>query len=490
MTTTVERTPLAVERGQSQLFLDDEWIAERNNVTRRWHRLRKHPANPLFTRSGGEAQVYLSGTVLREPEPGGGGDPLFRMWYYARSEKVRWVAYARSRDGLSWEKPDLGVLPAGRGLPGNVVFAPPGWRLIDFSGVVQDPSPGAADEERYKLIVSADTRGAVEIDEPLEGLEGKHFVRGTSPDGWRWTFHGAFKPAMPSYPDRGCFTWDPFRGRFTQYARSRHTPPELVARGGPNYAGRAVGRGTSADFESWSTEWPQVLHATEEDPGGTEIYGCSAFPAGSQWIALAQMHHSLPHLAYIDMAIAHSRDGVRWTREDHVVLPGGDVGDWDRFNQCTATAPLRVGDELWVYYCGRSFRHREYLRCPEWRPEIPRGDSGPHYARIGLATIRLDGWCSLLAGYDGGTVLTRPMVLPRGELRVNARARWGAVTVEVLDEGGNPLPQAPRSAPVSADGVDLKVEWPGGAPPSSLQGRPVRLRFTIENAHLYSWTVA
>ena len=173
-----------------------------------------------------------------------------------------------------------------------------------------------------------------------------------------------------------------------------------------------------------------------------------------------------------------------------MALPGGDVGDWDRFNQCTATAPLRVGDELWVYYCGRSFRHREYYGCPEWRPEIPRGDSGPHYARIGLAAIRLDGWCSLLAGYDGGTVVTRPVVLPAGDLRVNARSPWGAVTVEILDEGGVPIPEVPRSAPVSADGVDLKVEWPGGVSLDSLQGRPVRLRFTLENAHLYSWRVA
>ena len=200
------------------------------------------------------------------------------------------------------------------------------------------------------------------------------------------------------------------------------------------------------------------------------------------------MHHSLPHLACIDMAIAHSRDGVRWTREDHLVLPGGDVGDWDRFNQCTATAPLRVGDELWVYYCGRSFRHREYFGCPEWKPEIPRGDSGPKYARIGLAKIRLDGWCSLAAGYDGGTVVTGPVVLPAGELRVNARSPWGAVTVELLDEGGNPVPGG-RSAPLSADGVDLRVEWPGGVP-AGLHGRPARLRFTLENAHLYSWRVA
>ena len=86
-------------------------------------------------------------------------------------------------------------------------------------------------------------------------------------------------------------------------------------------------------------------------------------------------------------------------------------------------------------------------------------------------------------------MVTGPVVLPAGELRVNARSPWGAVTVEILDEEGKPIPEVPRSAPVSADGVDLKVEWPGGAPPS-LQGRPVRLRFTLENAHLYSWRVA
>ena len=87
-------------------------------------------------------------------------------------------------------------------------------------------------------------------------------------------------------------------------------------------------------------------------------------------------------------------------------------------------------------------------------------------------------------------MVTGPVVLPAGKLRVNARSPWGAVTVEILDERGTPIPGVPRSAPVSDDGVDLKVEWPGGAVLDSLQGRPVRLRFTLENAHLYSWRVA
>ncbi len=61
--------------------------------------------------------------------------------------------------------------------------------------------------------------------------------------------------------------------------------------------------------------------------------------------------------------------------------------------------------------------------------------------------------------------------------------------MELLDEEERVLPGygAGRCVPVEEDGVDLPVRWwgAGGLPP-----RPVRLRFHLVNARLYSYWVA
>ena len=465
---------------RTHLFLDDEDIAEQHGVGRVWHPLRKDPANPLLTRSGTEVQLYLFGTVLHEPEPGGDPEPVLRMWYYGTGDACQWTGYARSRDGLHWEKPDLDLFPNRPELARNAVFAPEGWRIVGLSGVVRDPRPDIAEDERYKLVQAASAG-----DPGIDQWRGKHYVMATSPDGFRWTFRDAFHPPEPYYPDRACFVYDPGAESLVLYARGQQRPPDVVARGGPAYFGRAVGRGTSLDFRTWSTEWTPAMQAGAGDPDGTEIYGWSAFPWGGQWVAWTQIHHSLPHLGYIDMAVSHSRDGVHWQRRPEVVLPVGEIGDWDRFNQCTSNTPLRVGNEIWVYYSGRSYRHKEYRAHLDWRPDVPRDDNGPGYVGIGLAKMRLDGFCSLDAGYGGGTVLTEPVALDDDPLWVNARADWGRVVLQVLGEDAQPLPGAAPSRPLTADGVRQPVVWPDGAPATG--GRPVRLRFQLTNARLYAW---
>lgn len=223
------------------------------------------------------------------------------------------------------------------------------------------------------------------------------------------------------------------------------------------------------------------MHAEMDDPDGTEIYGIAAFPYEGQWGGLPQIHRSLPHLGYIDVAVAHSRDGKKWQREKELVLSRGDVGEWDRFNQCASTRPVRVGGELWVYYSGRLYRHKEYKGSG-------LKDTGPFLVGIGLATLRLDGFCSMQAGFDGGEIITKPVILPEGSLFINAKSDWGEVVVEVLETDGGII-EGMRSIPVSADGVRLEVQWPDGSSFEGIAGRPVRLKFSIRNALLYSWRV-
>ena len=115
-------------------------------------------------------------------------------------------------------------------------------------------------------------------------------------------------------------------------------------------------------------------------------------------------------------------------------------------------------------------------------------DTGPRVSSIGLASIRIDGWCSMAASFDGGTVTTKPILLPADATRMllNASSRWGAIIVEVLDESGAAVAE---SRPLTGDNVRMEAVWPNGSFARLPRQRPYRFRFRIVNARIYSWSV-
>jgi len=435
----------------------------------------------------------LFGSVIREPDPITGGAPIFRMWYFAGGYGeskmwTTWIAYATSRDGLKWEKPNLGLYELQGRRDNNIVC--PAWLKIqnvtikffnDFSCVIHDPNPNVPPDQRYKMVISAVTPDS-------KGLHDRCTVTLVSPDGIHWKVHNVLKNTSG---DRTCFVWNPYREVYALYLRTYHSAPAYKERAieqkWPSFFegnARAVAIMTSRDFNEW-TEPQLLVYPDSNDPDGTQIYGMNVFPYEGKWIGLWQNHRSLADIAILDIGIAHSRDGLNWHRirsTEHIILPLGEVGQWDRFNQAGSTSLVQVGDELWFYYSGRTYRHGEY----QGRDNGPGSSQGG--IRIGLATIRLDGFCSMQASFDGGQIITVPLILPKGDLFLNAKANWGEIVVEVLDSNGNVI-DGMKSEPVQSDGIRLPVKWPQGKTFAELAGIEVKLRFTLKNALLFSWKV-
>lgn len=486
-------TAVYIKKGQSQLFLDDDLIADQNNIKRQWHQFKKHSANPLIEPTQPEGTLVLFGSVIREPDPIAGGPPVFRMWYwaggYAQKDQWRgWIAYATSRDGINWEKPNLGIYELRGSRNNNIVF--PDWlkvkgmtigRLNGVAGVIRDPNPNVPDSKRYKMVIQAAPKAGA-------ALHDRWIITFVSPDGLHWEVNNVLTKTSG---DRTCFVWDPYRKVYALYLRDYHSAPEYKKRAieqkWPRFYGgnaRAVAIKTTKDFRNW-TEPKLVLYPDSNDPDGTQIYGMYTFPYQGKWIGLWQNHRSLANLGTINIGIAHSRDGINWHRvrsTEHIMLPLGQVGQWDRFNQAGAASPVRVGDELWFYYSGRTYRHGEY-KGKDTGPGSSQGG-----IRIGLATIRIDGWCSMQASFDGGRIVTVLLVLPKGEFFLNAKADWGQIFVEVLDLQGSVVDEM-KSEPIRSDGVCLPVKWPKGKTLAELAGKKVKLRFTLKNALLFSWKV-
>jgi hypothetical protein len=215
------------------------------------------------------------------------------------------------------------------------------------------------------------------------------------------------------------------------------------------------------------------LTADLEDKPGTEIYSMKVFPHEGIYIGLVQVFHATPDDSTLDVQLAVSRDCSRFARVANRApfINLGAPGEWDRFNLSLANNdPIVAGDELRFYYGGRMYRHGPYSGP----------DKGPEKSGIGFATIKRDRFVALESSFDSGEIITKPIKLKGTSLHLNAKSDFGEIVVEARD-GDNK--RIGKSKPIHRDGLDIPVQWEGGA---ELLQEPVRLVIKLQNARLFA----
>lgn len=172
-----------------------------------------------------------------------------------------------------------------------------------------------------------------------------------------------------------------------------------------------------------------------------------------------------------------SRDGVRFHRwGEAVIRPGLQPERWVTRNNMIGwgilTLPSSVAgepDELSIYaaegyYSGPASRLRRY-------------------------TYRLDGFVSVQAPLAGGEMTTRLIRFNGSRLILNySTSAAGSIRVEIQDEAGKPIPGCSLrdSRELFGDSVEQVVSWTRTRDLSALSATPVRLRFVLKDADLYS----
>jgi hypothetical protein len=144
--------------------------------------------------------------------------------------------------------------------------------------------------------------------------------------------------------------------------------------------------------------------------------------------------------------------------------------------------PIRMGDELWIYYVGQNRDHNGNID--------PGAPDGKFLSGIGRAVLRLDGFISADAGYRGGWLTTPLIRFSGGRLELNvATSGGGSVEVELLDEQGRPIEGYSKAASriINGNSVRMPVRWKTTDDVSQLAGRPVRLRFHMQDCKLYAF---
>jgi hypothetical protein len=242
---------------QSQLFLDDTWIAETSRLERVWTQAEIVPEPVLKPEAPWEGiQVVMFGSVFRLASE-------WRMYYLAYNRpKPALCCMATSRDGLHWERPNLGLVEYGGNRRNNILWIPQDGESTDGPTVMHDPGDAAAP---FKML--------------YYGMGGKR-PRGEyvafSKDGIRWEHRR--EPVLTNTGDKtNLMAARDHRGRYVAYLRHRNMMQM--------YGARSVSRSESADFIHWS-EPALVLRPDLLDDPNTELYGMSVFPYAGMYIGL------------------------------------------------------------------------------------------------------------------------------------------------------------------------------------------------------------
>ena len=152
--------------------------------------------------------------------------------------------------------------------------------------------------------------------------------------------------------------------------------------------------------------------------------------------------------------------------------------DWGAVGACFQPS-IVVDDEIRLYYKGSEGRH--------WAKY--HGDEYPRPKAIGLASLRVDGWVSVDAE-SKGTMTTKPFVFIGDAIEINADAKGGSIRVEALGANGKVIEGFSKNdcQVIKTDSVRHIVKWKGSGDCQLIQARPIKLRFYLEKANLYSFT--
>jgi len=394
---------------------------------------------------------------------------LFRMYYRGSNYDLetkesgdQLVCYAESTDGIQWTKPELGIVEYEGSTANNIVWD--GHGSHNFAPF-KDTNPDCLPEAQYKALAS--------------GPDKAKLLAFQSADAVHWSLIRE-EPVITegAFDSQNLAFWDNVRGHYVEFHR------------GFTDGVRAIMTSTSPDFINWTKPvWldygdtpPEHLYtnATIAYPRAPHIF--MAFPKRFVPSRTGQAH---PIPGVSDAVFMTSRDGLHWNRwREAFVRPGLQESRWVNRNNMTAWGILRTKGTL----PGTPDEYSLYLTEGYY--------VGPcHYRRF---TIRQDGFVSVNAPGEGGEFTTKvltfgddPAVTGSGEteLVINySTSAAGTVRCEILDESGTPIPgyTLDDCDEIFGDAIERAVTWKGQSELKTLAGKPVRLRFVMNDADLYA----
>ncbi|MBM4074595.1 MAG: hypothetical protein FJ267_03005 [Planctomycetes bacterium] len=424
---------------------------------------------------------------------------VYRMYYRGhryiidppplRQAQPEVVCYAESQDGIVWKKPQLGLYDwpptqNGSGNKNNNIIWRDGHETHNFAPFL-DTNPDCKPDARYKAIGGT--------------ITSKGLLTFKSADGIHWSKLSAgpvvTKGAFDSH--NTCF-WDSARRSYVMYVRYFS---EEGFRGL-----RSIGVSYSTDFTNWTEPVglnypdspPQQMYTNQIAPYYRAPHQLFGFP--TRFVSRPQSAHAT-QLEPVDTRAkfaASIKDSGAYTGAevtDGLFMTSRDGRNFHRWNE-TFLTPGPQEEGRWIY--GDNYQSYGLFETKAANPARPNeisfhfneGAWRDEMHRVRRYSIRLDGFVSLYGPLSGTQLTSKPVVFSGKRLSLNyATSALGNVKVELRDERGNPIPgfSLNKADELYGDSTDQTVTWNSNSDVSQLAGHPIRIHFSLHDAHLYSF---
>ena len=530
-----------------QFFFDDHVIARGTGLDRVVHRPKsmgvvipndqpwesKGVAPYFFARKPDGTFFCYYDAVEWVPDPEGKIERNGKVQRDRAQQYVERDAYATSKDGIHWEKPNLGLVE--------------GPTVLDWKAFPPFPSPVGSSKANNLGVPFSVTDLALygNVADPAKryaiACDGQAYFAAVIPDfindpHWRQKLvpsGGTFSPR-----DKMLHFWD--AGHEEWVAITQMAVPHWLP-------AREMARFSSKDLKHWFSEI--VLAPDPADPHRPDYYDepmiLSPFYTEGVIIGLMGWLHSdrtTPDGGPVmdkkpgdpaygwpwpkttahptawpwarkgpnEMRVTLSRDGGRtWDRTSsrQAWIPHGTEEDSpDRLVLKAVAPPVQVNDEDWFYigiWGGDHLSTRaDAKQATYYRDRLPKG-------RIALYTQKRNRYVSLRANTQLETLITKPFVVTGDTLQLNVDATRGRVRVAIAEYKPvltlkdttysidphlmeqNVLPGFTRDdcVPVEANSIEHTVQFKNGASLKALQGKKVVLFIEMLDSNLYSFRV-
>lgn len=394
--------------------------------------------------------------------------------------------FAVSTDGIHWDRPDLGMVEY-QGNTRNNIF--------EFTGSSCVPAINPLGPPTEKFMAISEYQGRLYIS--------------VSPDGLRWTMKP--HPVLPFSADtNNQVMYDPALGKYVAFLRGfpgRRTTVrcEFDSLDEAPWPYKHVPRQPDTTGTTYiEDELEKVMDIDEHDPQlpGLDINHLSASlyrtgmymgfpglfrkypPAGLDRMGREDHRYfAQGNDGTFETQLAVSRNGSQWTRPDRrPYVSSGPLGSPDGGLIMVAPGLIARDQEIYQYYGGLPRTHGIF---------DPGKDT--QAGSIFRLTQQHDRFISASAGSKGGRFVTPPLVHQGKTLELNIDCGGlGEASVQILDEGMNPIPGFTQA---DCDRVDLNplchpMTWRGRSDLGRTAGKPIRIEFVMRSSKLFTFRFA
>ena len=374
------------------------------------------------------------------------------------------TCYAESVDGVNWIKPELDLFEMDGNKKNNIILAnaaPVTHNFSPFFDARKDVNPA----QRYKA---------------LGGTQKSGLIAYVSEDGIHWS-QLQKKPVFTDgiFDSQNVAFWSEAEDSYVCYFRT-------WTKG--DYSGfRTVSKTTSKDFINWTK--PVEMNFGESPMEHLYTNQTSPyFRAPHIYIAVAARFMPKRQVLTDEQALALNVNPKYFKDCSDAILMTSRGGN--KYDRTFMDAFIRpgIGFQNWVSRSNYPALNIVQTSATEMSIFVNQDYAQPtsHLRRYAL---RLDGFISVHSSYRVGEMTTKPFYFKGNNIVINfSTSAAGFIKVEILDMQGVPIEgfEIENSNEVIGNEIEKVVTWKGNSSLNNLLNKPIRLRFQMKDADLYS----